>query len=322
MIGARFEELAKKAVSRMDVHLDVNMTMIRPLDGLQQVQYLKEFGNIYKLLEKRLEPALVNEEQWKRDKTYLWHADRIVVLSDCIPALVKWIHGSSGDVGVDRSLNLFKNRFHSRWSDDQLQKILQPIMDKCPCRSCKPGYIRNRVLYSTLPIPKCANSALYVDYTEKPKFGNYEFPLVVTCGLTRFTTVFPCTKHMDSEETRRIILEEWFCVYGAPQEINSNEDVRVRSDTGWYKRVLRSLNVQVSTGILHTHTSSPLFNHQIRVLKENVRILCKTECTKDWVRLLLLFDVGCLMFDFAGTRRLSAPGGHLVGPGDIFHTGS
>ena len=29
-----------------------------------------------------------------------------------------------------------------------------------------------------------------------------------------------------------------------------------------------------------------------------------------------------LRFHFAGTRRLSAPGGHLVGPGDILPTGS
>ena len=33
MIGARSDELAKEAFSRMDVHLDLNMTMIRPLDG-------------------------------------------------------------------------------------------------------------------------------------------------------------------------------------------------------------------------------------------------------------------------------------------------
>ena len=46
MVGARSEELAKEAFSRMDVHLDLNMTMIRPLDGLQQVEYLKEFGDI------------------------------------------------------------------------------------------------------------------------------------------------------------------------------------------------------------------------------------------------------------------------------------
>ena len=30
----------------MDIHLDLNMTMIHPLDGLQQSKYLKEFGDI------------------------------------------------------------------------------------------------------------------------------------------------------------------------------------------------------------------------------------------------------------------------------------
>ena len=277
LIGARSEALAKEAFSCMDVHLDLNMTMIRPLDGLQQSEYLKEFGDIYKWLEKRLEPLLVNQDQWKRDKSYLWHEDRTVVPSDRVPALLKWTDESSGHVGADRTLRLFKQWFHTTWTDDQLRKTLQPIVDKCPCRSCKPGDIRDRGLYSTLPIAHCANSALYVDYTEMPKFGGYDFALVVACGLTGFTRVFPCTKHITGEETIKILLEEWFCVYGAPKKINSNEDVRVRSDTGWYKRVLRSLNVQVSTGIPYSHTSNPLCERQIRVLKENVRIWCKTE---------------------------------------------
>ena len=276
LIGARSEELTKEAFSRIDVHLDLNMTMIRPLDGLRQVEYLKEFGDIYKRLDKRSEPVLFNLEQWKRYKTYLWHEDR----------RVKWTHESSVHVEASHTLGLFKHWFHSTWTDDQLRNILQPIVDKCPCRSCKPGDIRNRGLYSTLPIPHCATSVLYVDYTEMHKFGGYDFALVVTCGMTRFARVFPCTNHINGKETIKIRLEEWFCVYGAPKEINSDEDVRVRSDTGWYKRVLRSLNVQVSTGILYTHTSNPLCERQIRVLKENVRIWCKTDRTKDWVRLL------------------------------------
>ena len=65
-----------------------------------------------------------------------------------------------------------------------------------------------------------------------PKFGGYDFALVVTCGLTRFTRVFPCTKHITGEETIKILLEEWFCVYGAPKEINSDEDVLTRSRGG------------------------------------------------------------------------------------------
>ena len=134
-------------------------------------------------------------------------ADRIVVTSHRIPALLKWTHESSVHVGADCTLKLFKQWFHSTWSNNPLRKIPQPIVDKCPCRSCKPGDIRDRGLYSILPIPHCANSVLYVDYTEMPKLGGYYFALVVTCGLTRFTRVFPCTKYTTGEQTFKILLE-------------------------------------------------------------------------------------------------------------------
>ena len=87
--GASSEELANEAFSRMDVHLDLNMTMVSTLDGQQQVEYLKEFQDIYKCLEKRVDCALVNQEQWKQDKTYLCNEDPIVVPSNRIPALLQ-----------------------------------------------------------------------------------------------------------------------------------------------------------------------------------------------------------------------------------------
>ena len=133
----------------MEVHLDLNMTMIRLLDGLKQVEYLKGFGDIYKRLEKRLAPVQLNKEQWKRDKTYLWHKDQIVVPSDRIPALLKWTNDSSGHVAAD------PEAVHAvvplPWSDNQLRKTLRPIVDKCACRSCKRADIRDRGLYWTLP---------------------------------------------------------------------------------------------------------------------------------------------------------------------------
>ena len=82
------------------------------------MEYPKEFGDVYKRLEKRLEPVLVNQEQWKRDKTYLWHEDRIVVPSDRVLALFKWTHESSGHVGANRTLEPFKQWFHSTRTDD------------------------------------------------------------------------------------------------------------------------------------------------------------------------------------------------------------
>ena len=141
LIGAQSEALAEEAFSRMDVHVDLNMTMIRPQGGLQQAEQLKEFGDIYKRLEKRSEPLLANQEQWNRDKSYLWYEDCIVVPSDRVPALLKWTHESSGHVGADRTLGLFKQWFCTTWNDEQLRKTLQPIVDKCPCRSCRPGDI-------------------------------------------------------------------------------------------------------------------------------------------------------------------------------------
>ena len=53
-----------------------------------------------------------------------------------------------------------------------------------------------------------------------------------TFSYSRFTRVFPGTKHITGEETIKILLEERFCVCRAPKEINSDQDVRVRSDAG------------------------------------------------------------------------------------------
>ena len=206
MVNARSEELAKEAFSHMDELLDPKMTMIRPLDGLQCLESLKEFEDIHKRLKERLEPVPVSQQQWKHDKTYLWPEDQRVVPSGRIPALPKWTHESSGHVGADRTLELLKKWFHTTWSDDQLWETLQPIVDNCLCQSLKAGDIRDRRLSSTLPISHCAHSVHYVDYTEMLKFGGYDFALVETSGLARFTRVFACTKHIAGDETIKIVL--------------------------------------------------------------------------------------------------------------------
>ena len=65
--------------------------------------------------------------------------------------------------------------------------------------------------------------------------------------------------------------------------MHSDEDVRIRSDTGWYNRVLSALNVEVTTGVPYTN---PLCQRQNCVVEQNLRILMKQERTKDWIRLV------------------------------------
>ena len=50
--------------------------------------------------------------------------------------------------------------------------------------------------------------------------------------------------------------------------------------------MLNALNVEVTIGVPYTHTSKPLCEKQHRVVEQNLRILMRQECTKDWVRLV------------------------------------
>ena len=55
-----------------------------------------------------------------------------------------------------------------------------------------------------------------------------------------------------------------------PKQVHSDEDVRIRSDRGWYKRGLNALNVEVTKGVPYTHTSNPFYNRQNRVVEQNL----------------------------------------------------
>ena len=193
-------------------------------------------------------------------------------------------HLSSGHTGCNHSVEPFRECFYSRLSCVELCSGMQPIVDSCGCQASKQSDSRDREMVSSLPIPYCANSLLCVVFIHGlPKFGGYDSCLIVTCGLTRFTRAFPCNKN---EQTVNILVEQWFEHYGAPKEVHSDEGVRIRSDTGWYKRVLDPLNVHVTTRVPYTYSSNPLCERPNHVVEQNLRILLKQEGTKDLVRLL------------------------------------
>ena len=159
---------------------------------------------------------------------------------------------------------------------------MQSIVDACGSHASKQSDSRDRGLISSLPIPYCTNSLLYVDSIQGlPRFGGYDSCPVVTSGLSRFTGVFPCNKKIRGEQTVKLLVQQWFEPYGAPKQGHSDEDVRIRSDTGWYKPVPNALNVEVTTGVPYTHNSNPVCERQNRVVEQNLRILMKQEQTKD-----------------------------------------
>ena len=163
---------------------------------------------------------------------------------------LQWCHLSSGHTGANCSVHFFRECFYSSLTLTELRSRMRTIVDACGCHTSKQSDSRDRGPISNLPIPYCANSLLYVDFIHGlPRFGGYDSCLVVTCGLSRFTRVFPCNKKITGEQTVKKLVEPWFERYGAPKQVHSDEDVRICSDTGWYKRVLNALNVKVTTGV-------------------------------------------------------------------------
>ena len=284
LIGESSEALAKEAFQRMDVQLDLSMRTAGILEGWSLTDYQSEYEEILQSLSTGLEPRVIDGHQWYKNNQYLFYEDRIVVPEARLDGCLQWSHLGSGHTGANRSVDFFRECFYSSLTLTELRLRMQTIVYACGCHASKQSDGRDRGLISSLPKPYCANSLLYVDFIHG--LPRYDSCLVVTCGLSRFTRVFPCNKKITGEQTVKMLVEQWFEPYGAPKQVHSDEDVRIRSDTGWYKRVLNALNVEVTTDVPYTHTSNPLCERQNRVVEQNLRILMKQECTKDWVRLV------------------------------------
>ena len=161
---------------------------------------------------------------------------------------LQWFNLSSGHTGANRSLAFFRECFYSCLPLIELRSRMQTVVDACGCHASKQSDSRDRGMIFSLPIPYCTNSLLYVYFIHSlPRFGGYDSCLVVTCGVFRFICVFPCNKKVTGEQTVKMSGEQWFEPYGAPNQVHSDEEIRIRSDTGWIIRVLNTLNVGVTT---------------------------------------------------------------------------
>ena len=68
--------------------------------------------------------------------------------------------------------------------------------------------------------------------------------------------------------------------------ISANGGLPAHRNTPSDPKMATGVRTGFTTGIPYSHTSNPLCERQIRVLNENVRIWCKAERTRDWMRQL------------------------------------
>ena len=214
LIGESSEALAKEAFQGMHVQLDLSMRTAGVLEGWSLTNYQSEYKEVFQTLSSGLEPRVIDGHQGYKNNQYLFYEDRIVVPEARPDLCLQWSHLSSLHTGAIRSVDFFLECFHSSLTQTELRSRMQTILDACGCHASKQSDSRDRGLISSLPIPYCANSLLYVDFIHGLLgFGGYDSCLVVTCGLSRFTPVFPCNKKITGEQTVKILVEQWLEPY-------------------------------------------------------------------------------------------------------------
>ena len=183
--------------------------------GWSLTDYQSEYEEILQALSTGLEPRVIDGHQWYKNNQYLFYEDRIAVPEARLDGCLQWSHLSSGHTGANRSVDFFRECFYSSLTLTELRLRMQTIVDASGFHAREQSDSRDRGLISSLPIPYCANSLLYVDFIHGlPRFGGYDSCLVVTCGLSCFTRVFPCNKEITGEQTVKMLVEQWFEPYG------------------------------------------------------------------------------------------------------------
>ena len=130
------------------------------------------------------------------------------------------------------------------------------------------------------------NSVLYLDFTEMPKYSGYDFGLLVTCELSRFTRVFPLTKKCDGETVLKELFEGWIQAYGMPKRIHSDRGIIFTSSTGWYTGVLKNMGVEVDFVTPNYKKKNTQCGRQIKAFKTITRILHAEESSRNWIKLV------------------------------------
>ena len=105
----------------MDVQLHLSMSTAGILEGWSLTDYQSEYKNIHETLSPGLEPRVIDGHRLYKNNQYHFHKDRIVVPEARLEGCLQWSHLNSGHTGANRSVDFFRECFHSKLTLTELR---------------------------------------------------------------------------------------------------------------------------------------------------------------------------------------------------------
>ena len=279
------EKLAQDAFSRMDTQLDLSIRILS-----LQLPFVIDPNEYDITIWTQLEPytpKILEDKLWFRNDSQLFCERKLSIPDSKILDALHFVHQKSGHPGSDRTLLMFYQNFHSMISKSELLRQCRMIVSDCEiCTLTKVNTPSDRGIVGALPIPSVVNSILYIDFVSMDLWNDYSYILVVVCGLSRFAQFIPCSKSIRSDQVFKKIFEHWISKYGKPQEIISDNDIRLSPPSTFYRKALNALQIKVSFVTPYHPQGNGLCERVNRSMLQNLRILSQQFHTLEWPRLL------------------------------------
>lgn len=281
------ESLAKSAFQRMDVQLDLCMNTCFVLSWSESEYRNDEiFGEIWDALEEG-QSRMIDDVFYWRNESKLFREKKLCIPKCALLSEIHALHQNLGHPGIDKTFWSFVQRFSIPIGSHELKTMIHTLVMSCRiCCEAKPQTPNDRNLIGSLPVPELVNQIVYLDFLEVDEFATMNYVLTVVDGLSGFCRFFPCRKNINSEKSFKLLFENWIQVYGRPNEIVSDNDVRFSSPTSFWQQSLKSLGIRITFTQARHPQSNGLCEVTNRKFLQKMRIFLCQSGSRDWLKFL------------------------------------
>ncbi len=287
VIGCPFDQLAQGAFARMDAQLDLclepllTITHLVPLTA-GDFENDPDFGEVWSDLEPFVSKTL-NGWLYYRTDIRLFRETKLCIPSARLDEVILKVHTAHNHPGVNRTHLCFLKNYACAFSQSELILRCKKLVDSCSiCLLGKPNRSCDRGEIGSIPVPMLANDTLFLDFISMDECNGFDYILTVVDGLTHFSQFFPCQKNLTGEGVIKLLLDRWISVYGKPQAIHSDNDVRWKNDRGFFQTVMRAMGVQVHLSIPRQPRTNGVCENVNRQFLQNMRCLMQTCKLQNW----------------------------------------